>query len=624
MRLECAAIQPSQQSTSPRLFVKVKHYDDEFLVDTGSDLSAIPPAVAKATTPITNYNVFAANGSPITTHGATELNIDVGLPKNYIWNFVVAEVSQPIIGADFLKYYNILPDLTNKKLIDGATMCSVQCAVRQSSHSSISSIRRESDLDPRVRDLLLKHRALTKPPQYHDKVQHDVVCFIETDGAPTYDKPRRLRPEIEKEVRSEYSRQQKIGLVRLSKSQWASGLIVKKEKSKLRLIGDFRRLNAQTIPDRYPIPVIYDAISILKNKKFFSKIDLVRAFHNIPVYEPHIEKTAIVSPVGLYESTRMPFGLRNGPSTFQRFMDTILSDLPFCRIYLDDILVFSDDANLHFQHLQVILQRLEKNSLAINIQKCDFFVSELRFLGYYITTEGFQPTDDRIQFIKKMEPPKTITALRKVLGILNFYRQFTKNAAQLLAPLQEQLKGHPKKNDKTEIKWTPALRKVFEEAKQGFVDFTLLKYQRSEANLILTCDASKMAVGAVLEQTTENGEREPLGFFSKKLDERQMNWPAYDLELFAVYSAVEHFETMVEGRDLTIVTDHRPLTYLFTTKKKCKIERRSRYAEYIAQFSTKIVHVAGIANVIADALSRPQAKIEQIDASITTEDIARA
>lgn len=621
-----AATQPSCNNFSPRLFVRAKGIGPCILVDTGSDVSAIPPRNAAATVPTSEYSLSAVNGSPISTHGTTEIDLDIGLPKRYTWNFLVADVQQPIIGGDFLEYFGLPPDLKGRKLIDSATLCSVPCAVRPSNQPSISLIRKTNYTDNRLQRLLQQHQAVTKPPQYHAEVRHDVTCFIETNGAPNYEKPRRLRADIEAEVKAEYRKQLNLGLINVSKSQWASGLIVKREKNKLRLIGDFRKLNAQTVPDRYPLPVISDAIAFLKNKTIFTKIDLVRAFHNIPVFKAHVEKTAVISPVGLFEYNRMPFGLRNAPATFQRFMDSIFSELDFCKVYIDDILIFSNNIDDHFMHLNSIFQRLVENGLSINLDKCVFCVSDLEFLGYRITVNGFQPTEERVEFFRKMTPPKTIAALRSILGLLNFYRQFTSRAAEVLAPLQDLLKGHPKKNDNTAIEWTPELLKNFERVREKFVDFTLLRYQKRGAKLVLTCDASAIAIGAVLEQIGENGEKEPLGFYSKKLEDRETRWPAYDLELHAIYSAIKHFEPMVEGRDLTIITDHKPLTYLFTTKKKSKIERRSRYAEYIAQFSTKIVHLAGSANVVADTLSRPEViekQIHQINAEITPADIAK-
>lgn len=625
MKLECAAVQPSSSSVSPRLFVTTRNDNLRFLIDTGSDVSALPSKFANVATAPTNYRLFAVNGSSIPTYGTIDLVLDVGLPKTYKWTFIVADVSQPIIGADLLTHHNLLPNLKQKKLIDGTTLCSTQCDMKCTDQSSISSIHSKVySSNSKIREILSLFPNITKPPQYHCTVNHDVICYIETTGSPTYDKPRRLRPDIEQKVRLEYKQQVEIGLASVSRSQWASGLIVKQEKKKFRLIGDYRRVNAQTVPDRYPIPIISDARGFLRGKKVYSKVDLVRAFHNIPVHKPHICKTAVISPVGLYEYNRMPFGLRNAPSTFQRFMNSVVADLPFCTVYIDDILIYSDSPDEHYNHLKLLFQQLDKFGLTINLDKCSFCVTELDFLGYRITNNGITPTEQRVEFFKKMQHPRTIAALRSILGVLNFYRQFTRKAATVLAPLQELLKGHPKKNDKSLIPWTEELKKNFDEAKTAFINYTLLHYQQHDAPLTLTCDASRVAIGAVLEQVNSKGEKEPLGYFSRKLEERETRWPVYDLELLAIYEATVHFELMVIGRRLTIRTDHRPLTYLYTTKKPCRIERRSRHAEYIAQFSTDIQHVAGDNNIIADALSRPEEpEVSQINAKVTVHEIAR-
>ena len=238
-----------------------------------------------------------------------------------------------------------------------------------------------------------------------------------------------------------------------------------------------------------------------------------------------------------------------------------------------------------------------------------------------VTKDGFQPNDDRIQYIKNLKKPQNITQLRRVLGIFNFYRRFSKGIADHMAPLNNVLKGHTKAKDRTPIQWNEELVQAFENCKNALVNFTTLQYPRNDAKLILTIDASQHAVGAVLEQIVEEG-RQPLGFFSQKLTDSQQKWSTYDRELFAVYAVVQHFEFLLEANHFTIATDHRPLTYMFTTKKRNQLDRRNRYVEYIAQFTNKIVHISGLSNVVADALSRHD--IDAIRANITIEDIAHA
>lgn len=607
-----AVEQPSGHLLSPRLFVKDSKNHILFLIDTGSDVSVIPKKFAPNPEISVKYNLNAVNNSPITTYGIKELFIDLNLGEIHRWNLIVADVTTPILGADFLTAHHLLPDLKLKKLVNGINLCSVKCLTKSFVQNSVHLVT--ADINS---NLVSKFPSVFKPPQYQKNPPHSVQHQIITTGLPIYEKPRRLHPQQHDIVKKTFNDMVNLGICQPSNSDWASPLVIINKQTKVRIAGDYRKLNNQTVPDRYPLPNLHDSTQRLAGKCTFSTIDLIRAFHNIPIFPDHKSKTAVISPIGLYEYNRMPFGLRNAPSTFQRFMDTVLKDLNFVFCYIDDILVFSNDNEEHLNHLNLLFERLEKFGLSINAEKCSFFREEVNFLGHHISPSGFRPTEEKIEFFKTLSPPTTISGLRSILGIFNFYRRFNKNASKYLAPLNDLLKGHTKKKDKSQIAWNSNLKADFEKCRESFINFTLLTFPNENAELLLTTDASGTAVGAVLEQIINN-EKQPLGFFSKKLDETKQKYSTYDRELYAVYLAIEHFEYFLEGRDFTIATDHKPLVHIFTTNKRSKLERRARHIEYISQFTNKIIHISGSSNLIADRLSRPEINAINSQHSIIT------
>jgi hypothetical protein len=342
-----------------------------------------------------------------------------------------------------------------------------------------------------------------------------------------------------------------------------------------------------------------DLSAKLHGCKFFSCVDLVKGYHQIPMAAEDIEKTAIITPFGLFEYLFMPFGLTNAAQSFQRLMDKLFRHLPFVFTYLDDHLIASRTLEEHLLHLQQFFQVLQENGLTINPAKCVFAVSSLKFLGHMVDEAGITPLPKHVAAVQDCPPPADIKQLQRFLGLINFYRRFLPAVARTLQPLTDLLKGSPKV-----LVWSPAAEAAFVAAKAALVAAVPLCHPAPNAVLSLSVDASDSHVGGVLQQQVGKGWK-PLAFFSKKLAPAEVKYSTFDRELLAAYATIRHFRFLLEGRQFRLMTDHKPLVAAMVRVTPPQSARQQRHLAYISEFTTDLRHTPGSENVVADALSRP-------------------
>ena len=570
-----------------------------FLCDSGADDCVYPASASDRKLP-PSTPLRGPDGRDIPAFGQRCLQINLGGGKTYTHKFWVANVCKPILGADFFAANDLLIDLKRRRLVspDGQTIVK---AGTTTAPRNIFGIKFPHQEPPGEFEALLDEFPGICTPTYDSKrpVKHGVEHYIPTNGPLPRSKPRRLAPDKLKVAMDEFQTMEDLGIVRRSDSPYSSPLhIAPKPSGGWRPCGDYKRLNDVTIGDRYPLPHIHDFNGALAGKKIFSTIDLVRGFHHIPINEDDIAKTAVITPFGLYEFLRMPFGLKNAAQAFQRLMDGILANLDFVFVYLDDILIASDSKEEHRRHIREVLQLLHSNGVTVNTTKCNFGKNEVKYLGYLVSEAGIRVLPEKATSIADYPAPKDVPALKRFLGMTGYYRRTLPALAAKTAILEDATAGSKKKV----LHWTTELQHAFDDTKTAISNAVCLSHPDPSAPIKLTTDASDVAMGAELAQQL-SGTWQPVAFFSRKLSPTQRKYSTYDKELLAIFESIKFFRHHLEGRQFPIFTDQRPLTSAFTAKTE-KSPRVERQLSFISEFTTDIRHISGEKNVIADALSR--------------------
>ena len=406
-------------------------------------------------------------------------------------------------------------------------------------------------------------------------------------------------PQTEQKIiNEEVQRMLDNKLIQESSSPWTSPVVlVTKKNGKKRFCVDYRKLNAVTKKDQYPLPRIDEMLDSLAGATYFSTLDLMSGYWQVMVHPADREKTAFITRYGTYEFNVMPFGLCNAPATFQRLMNHVYQGIAYkyVVVYLDDTNVFSRTFDDHIKHLREVFIRIRKAGLKLNIEKCNFWMKRLPFLGHIIEEKGISPDPDKIVAVQNIQPPSSVTQLRSFLGLAGYYRRFIQNFSSIAQPLNQLLhKDNP-------YEWSPKCQKAFEELKCRLITAPILIYPNYKKEFILATDASYIGFGATLSQIANDQKEHPIAYASKSLRKEEVNYGATELECAAIVWAIEHFHKYFGTDHFTLITDHSALKWLKSSQPKGRL---GRWIMKLQPYNFTIIHKPGRIHSNVDALSR--------------------
>ena len=347
-------------------------------------------------------------------------------------------------------------------------------------------------------------------------------------------------------------------------------------------------MNRVTIKNRYPLPRIDDLFDQLRGMQIYSKIDLHTSYHQLRVREADIPKAAFRTWYGHFEFTVMPFGLMNAPAAFMDLMHRVFQPYldQFVVVFVDDILIYSQSEEEHEDHLRIVLQALRDHQLYVKFSKCEFWLTEVKFLGHVVLVDL-----EKVEVVMSWERPKSIFEISSFLGLAGYYRRFIEDFSRLATPMTRLTRKEVK------YEWNDPCERAFQKLKRWLTSVPILIVPERGQGYTVYCDASKDGLGCVLMQSGR-----VVAYGSRQLKNHEQNYPTHDMELAAIVFALKIWRHYLYGEQFEVFSDHKSLKYIFTQRDLNM--REARWMEYLQDYDFTLQYHPGKTNVVADALSR--------------------
>lgn len=564
--------------------------------------------------------VTAAGGQSMTSIGYMSLPIHFENEFHIIKAFVVPDINiDLVLGIDFWREFKIFPGhLTSITFANAAVLnasLSTDCPsfIQAYDHLSDSERAVADDIISQFSDISAEHRGLGETSL--------VTHRIDTgDAEPVRQRYYRLSPEKQRILAEQVDEMLALDVIEKCESAWSSPvLIVTKKNGQPRFCLDSRKLNSVTKRDAYNLPYISEILDNLRDARYLTSIDLSKAFWQIPIAQEDRDKTAFyVNNRGTFRFKRTAFGLTNAPATQQRLVDQLFREFDLkVFAYLDDIIIVSNDFNSHVSLLLRVLNKLKQANLTINLEKCQFFRSQLKYLGYVVDSSGLRTDPEKVQAILNYPTPSCRKDVKRFLGTATWYRRFVPSFSTIAGPLNKltsSKKGGPP------FVWSAEADAAFKKLKECLVTAPVLSCPDYDKPFEVHTDASNYGVGAMLTQNID-GKEHPIAYMSKSLSAAERNYSITERETLAVVIALEHWRCYVEnGKPFTVYTDHSALKWFLSLKNPTG--RLARWGVRLSSFNLEFKHRKGVDNVVPDALSRalPVSAISTAGSNLVTTD----
>ena len=517
------------------------------------------------------------SGEPLKVLGELRAEVRYGKQCCTLPLLVVSGTGPTLLGRDWLKHIQLDWKSIGLTKLDGGSV-------------------RVQELLQRYREVFGEDLGLMKHFQ--------AKLHVKEGTRPVFLKPRSVPYALKEPISRELDRLESQGVLeKVNYSEWAAPIVpVPKADGQIRICGDYKvTVNPALQIDQYPLPKLDDLFASLAGGERFSKIDLTRAYQQMALNPDSRTYVTITTHQGLYQYTRLPFGIASAPALFQRTMDSILQGIPHVQCYIDDILVTGQNDDEHIANLEEVLKRLQKHGVKINRKKCSFLQDSVEYLGHRIDKEGLHTIPNKIEAIQKAPKPGNKKQLRSFLRLVQYYSRFIPNLATLLSPLNRLLRHDIK------WEWSAECEEAFQQAKQKLVSTPVLAHFDLNLPVRLAADASAYGIGAVISHEFPDGSEHPIAYASRTLTPAERNYAQLEKEALALVFGVSKFHQYLYGKPFTLITDHKPLLFILGPKTgipQLAAARLQRWALALAAYRYKIEFRPTDKHSNADGLSR--------------------